>query len=183
MSNYRRVYIKGSTVFITQVTFNRAPLFNDPGAREILRNVWRDTSKKFSFTTDAICLLPDHLHTLITLPEDEDNYSIRIREIKRRFTNYYLVRYGETAGRNPSRQAKQESTIWQRRFWEHTIRDERDFENHFHYIHFNPVKHGLVEEVSDWKWSSFHRFLREGIYERDWGKGYEQKGQDLDFGE
>ena len=103
MPNYRRVNIKGSTVFITMVTFNRAPLFNDPGAREILRNVWRDTNKKFPFTTDAICLLPDHLHTLITLPEDDENYSMRIREIKRRITNQFLTRYGEPAERNPSR--------------------------------------------------------------------------------
>jgi len=127
--------------------------------------------------------LPDHLHTLITFPEDDDNYSIRIRETKRRFTNHYLARYGETAARNLSRQAKQEATIWQRRFWEHTIRDEQDFENHFHYIHFNPVKHGLVEKVSDWKWSSFHKYVKEGVYEMDWGRGYEQTNQSFDFGE
>lgn len=183
MPDYRRVWVKGSTVFITMVTYDRAPLFIDPGAREILGNVWRDTSRKFAFTTTAVCLLPDHLHTLITLPEDDDNYSMRIREIKRRFTNHYLNRYGELVDRNPSRQSKQEATIWQRRFWEHTIRDERDFENHFHYIHFNPVKHGLVEKVSDWNWSSFHRYVKKGVYEMDWGRGYEQKSQNYDFGE
>ena len=182
MPNYRRVNIKGSTVFITMVTFNRAPLFMDPCARKTLRKAWKYTTRQFPFTTDAICLLPDHLHVLITLPEDDDNYSIRIREIKRRFTNQFLTRYEEQAERNPSRQSKQEATIWQRRFWEHTIRDERDFVNHFHYIHFNPVKHGLVEAVSNWKWSSFHRYVQTGVYEMDWG-GYEQKSQVCDFGE
>jgi len=145
MPDYRRVWVKGSTVFITLVTYDRTPLFIDPGAREILRHVWKDVVRKLPFTTTAVCLLPDHLHTLITLPEDDDNYSIRIREIKRRFTNLFLARFEAPAERNLSRQSKQEATIWQRRFWEHTIRDDQDFENHFHYIHFNPVKHGLVE--------------------------------------
>ena len=183
MPNYRRVYLKGSTVFITLVTYQRAPLFLDPGPREILHNTWRDVSKRHPFTTDAICLLPDHLHALITLPEDDHDYSLRVREIKRRFTRHFNARYGRKASGSPSRESKQEAKLWQRRFWEHTIRDERDYENHFHYIHFNPVKHGFVEQASSWAWSSFHRYVQMGVYDADWESGYEQADQGFDFGE
>ena len=183
MPNYRRVCIKGSTVFITMVTLNRHHLFLEAPARAVLRRAWNTTVDRFPFTADAICLLPDHLHALITLPEDDDDYSLRIREIKRLFTRHYLAKFGEKGIRNTSRQSKQEAAIWQRRFWEHTIRDERDYQNHFDYIHFNPVKHGLVEQVSSWQWSSFHRYVRLGVYTPDWGLGYKPKDQHQDFGE
>lgn len=169
MPNYRRVRMEGSTVFITLVTFNRYPLFLESGARDILSRAFKATAKRFPFTTDAICLLPDHLHILITLPEEDDNYSIRIREIKRLFTRYYHAKFSETGERNYSRKTKKESTIWQRRFWEHTIRDEQDYRNHFDYVHYNPVKHELVTDVISWEWSSFHNYVKLGVYEEDWG--------------
>ncbi|MDY6846524.1 MAG: transposase, partial [Chloroflexota bacterium] len=124
MPNYKRYKIEGSTVFITMVTFKRLPILINPNSRQILRYAWRDVSKRFPFTTDAICLLPNHIHALITLPENDWNYSIRIREIKRKFTKGYLNSVGEQEKRNQSRIDKKEAAIWQRRFWEHTIRDE-----------------------------------------------------------
>lgn len=72
---------------------------------------------------------------------------------------------------------KREGTIWQRRFWEHQIRDEQDYRAHFNYLHFNPVKYGLVKRVSDWPYSSFHRYVRSGVYSDDWGGGALREGE------
>jgi putative transposase len=169
MPEYRRVRIKGGTYFLTIVTYHRAPILIKPEVIEIFRNAWKQIEKKFPFSTDAICLLPDHFHCMITLPEHDSDYSIRIREIKRVFTKYYRSNFPEPALRDQSHRYKKEATIWQRRFWEHTIRDEHDYQNHFDYIHYNPVKHGFVDQVSSWKWSSFHRYVKSGFYELDWG--------------
>lgn len=116
-------------------------------------------------------MLPDHLHCLWKLPEGDANYSIRWRVLKNLFTVHYMKEVGFEDVRNESRQKRHEAAIWQRRFWEHTILDEEDFEAHLDYIHFNPVKHGLVQHVVDWKWSSFRRYVKEGLYESDWEGG------------
>lgn len=183
MPNYHRVHIKGSTIFITMVSYNRTPIFLNSAARTILHDAWKYTSKKFPFNTNAICLLPDHIHALITLPENDDDYPLRIKEIKRFFTRVYLSRFREVHQRTPSHYDKQESTIWQRRYWEHTIRDEQDYQNHFDYIHYNPVKHGLVNNVSAWEWSSFHQYVDQGVYDPDWGIGFETPNDQNKFGE
>ena len=101
---------------------------------------------------------------------------MRWREIKRIFTHEYLYRIGSGGILNASREKREEAAIWQRRFWEHTLRDERDFNQHLDYIHYNPpknggrpVKHGLVKRVQDWPWSSFHRYVRQGYYDIGWG--------------
>lgn len=171
MPEYRRAFVPGGTFFITIVTFNRYPILTQPRARAILHESWQAVSKRFPFSTDGICLLPDHLHALITLPDIETNFSIRIREIKRLFTIAYQAEIGSLPSSNQSRLAKQEAAIWQRRFYEHTIRDERDLNMHIDYIHYNPVKHGLVDRVRDWEWSSFDRFVKDGFYPLDWGEG------------
>ncbi len=116
------------------------------------------------FKTIAICLLPDHLHCIWQLPEEDDNYSVRWKEIKRLFTKQYLIDIGPGQHRNESRQKRQEAAIWQRRFWKHAIQDDMDFERHLDYIHYSPIKHGYVEKASDWQWSSFHKFVKAGIY-------------------
>lgn len=108
---------------------------------------------------------------------------MRIREIKRLFTKSYLATIGPGANRNESREKKQEAAIWQRRYWEHLIRDEQDLHNHFDYIHYNPVKHGLVDRAVSWKWSSFHRYVKMGWYAADWGHGFEPKDKQQQFGE
>ena len=127
-------------------------------------------------SSDAVCLLPEHLHCIWTLPEGDADYAVRWKNIKRLFTRSYLKQVGPGGARNASRQRRGEAAIWQRRFWEHTIRDEADLNRHLDDIHFNPVKHGLVQRVADWPWSSFHRYVRLGFYDREWGEGI---GNDL----
>jgi putative transposase len=183
MPNYRRIKINGATIFITIVTYKRMPILTDPKSRQILRYVWNTTAQRFPFFTNAICLLPNHIHTLITLPEHELDYSIRVREIKRLFTNGYHKVNGYQEEKNHSRINKKEATVWQRRFWDHIIRDESDYQNHFDYIHFNPVHHGLVGNVESWQWSSFHRYVKLGVYDKAWGKKYILNSNSPDFGE
>ncbi len=123
--------------------------------------------KNHPFSIDAIVILPDHLHCLWTLPETDANFSTRWRLIKSYFSRKCDIQYqGEIS---ESRQKKQEKAIWQRRYWEHFIKDEQDFINHVEYIHYNPVRHGYVTAVKDWQYSSFHRYVEKGIYDQDWG--------------
>jgi len=119
--------------------------------------------------TLAIVILPDHLHCLWELPPGDTDYSERWRWIKREFTRDWLA-IGGTEVTTPATSQRRRG-VWQRRFWEHMIRDETDLENHFDYIHYNPVKHGLVARPRDWLWSSFHRWVRRGHYQADWGAG------------
>jgi putative transposase len=150
----------------------------------ILRTALKNVQERFPFTIISLCLLPEHLHCIWSLPEGDSNYSLRWSEIKRLFSRHYYEQIGSGAERNVSRLKRREAAIWQRRFWMHLICDENDFENHIHYIHYNPVKHGLVHRVSDWKWSTFHRFVADGFYEKHWGEGGEYKPiEGLFFGE
>ena len=128
-----------------------------------MRTAFRVTRSERSFTVDAIVVLPDHLHAIMTLPPDNSDFSGRWRRLKSLFTRD-LTASGVPVERNQ----RGEHTLWQRRFWEHTVRDEMDFARHFDYIHFNPVKHGLVSQVRDWPYSSFHRYVRKGWLPDDW---------------
>jgi len=127
----------------------------------LLRSAWKAVQGRCPFTVEAICLLPDHIHCIWTLPEGDCNYSLRWGEIKRVFSTSYREQVGPGADRNASRR--------QRRFWEHTLRDPTDLARHLDYIPYNPVKHGLVKSVADWPWSSFHRYVSMGVYELGWG--------------
>ena len=169
MPHYRRFFLPGGTYFFTLVTYQRRPILCSDFARDMLRAAWLDVQGRFPFTTAAVCLLPDHLHCIWTLPEDDYNYSVRWKEIKRLFSKAYGNKIIEKTPRSNSREKRGELSIWQRRFWEHTIRDEADLEKHIEYIHYNPVKHGLVENLADWPWSSFHRYVRSGYYDANWG--------------
>jgi len=142
-----------------------------------------DVRKRFPFTTDAVCLLPEHIHCIWTLPDRDINYSVRWKEIKRLFTKSYLDQIGPGDIRSESRVRRGEAAIWQRRFWEHTIRDQTDLCRHLDYIHYNPVKHELVQTVSDWPWSSFHRYVKMGYYETNWGEAVRQEVKDMVCGE
>ncbi len=183
MPEYRRVFIKGGTYFITIVTYRRVPIFKNPKARKYLHNAFVNVKSRLPFKTEAVCFLPDHIHVLMRLPEDDADYPVRIREIKRLFTRAYLNNIGPGAPRNESRQRKNEAAIWQRCYWEHFIRDENDLNTHIDYIHYNPVKHGLVNSVVEWKWSSFHQYVRSGFYDREWGKSVLFHQEDKYFGE
>ena len=165
---YRRITVPGATYFFTLVTYGRTPLLSD--ADNVTR--WHRALAKVRhvrpFELDAEVILPDHMHMLWTLPEGDADYATRIRLIKSAFTKDI----GNIAGSSPvhaSRARKGEREVWQRRYWEHLIRDERDFSDHLDYIHINPVKHGLVKRPGDWPHSTFHAWLARGAYEAHWG--------------
>jgi putative transposase len=184
MPEYRRIKQPGGTFFFTVVTFDRKPILTTPESRPIFRKAWKDVQVKHPFQTLAICLLPDHLHTIWQLPEGDTNYALRWNEIKRHFSHEYLQVVGEgDTSRNESRKKRREVAIWQRRYWTHILFDQDDLNNHIDYIHFNPLKHGLVKQVMDWPWSSFHRYMRMGVYSQDWCRSAEEFPVDASMGE
>jgi putative transposase len=182
MSNYRRANTSGACYFFTVVTFRRRPILTDDDCRIWLRNAISNTRKTHPFTIDAWVLLPDHLHCIWTLPVNDNDFSVRWNGIKRRFTRLAKHRFHKPEWVNASRQKHREATIWQRRFWEHQIRDDSDYQHHVDYIHYNPVKHGLVNSVVDWPYSSFHRFVKQGIYSTHWC-GLKDSSNTIQYGE
>ena len=176
MTNYRRNFIPGGSFFFTvNLADRRSNLLID--RIDQLRSAFWYARTRHDFAIDAIVVMPDHLHTIWTLPPDDSDFAMRWRLIKTMFSR--SVERGER--RSASRSTKSERGIWQRRFWEHTLRDENDFERHCHYIHFNPVKHGHVSAPSQWQYSSFHRFVRLGVYPMNWAAGKQIDGNE--FGE
>ena len=163
MTNYRRNFIVGGTFFFTVNLANRSQTLLTEHI-DHLRDAFRYAKIRHPFTTDAIVVLPDHLHAIWTLPEGNADFSLRWRLIKTMFSR--AVEQSEPVSK--SRKDKGERGIWQRRYWEHTIKDEIDYARHVDYIHINPVKHGYASRVVDWPHSSFHRFVREGILAKDW---------------
>jgi putative transposase len=162
MVAYRRNFVAGGTFFFTVTLVDRrSSVLVDHIAS--LRAAFRATRKERPFSIDAVVILPEHLHTMLTLPSGDSDFSGRWRRIKSLFTRQVVAR-----GISIKRNDKGEYTLWQRRFWEHTIRDEADFARHADYIHYNPVKHGLVSQVIQWPYSSFHSYVRRGILPRDW---------------
>ncbi|OGC07848.1 hypothetical protein A2V82_13855 [candidate division KSB1 bacterium RBG_16_48_16] len=170
MPDYRRAIVPGGTFFFTVVTFDRNPILTSDLSRQTLRRAWKTIQRKHPFKCDTICLLPEHLHCMWTLPENDSNYSLCWAAIKALFSKYYLITGGADGSRSISRQRKGGAAIWRRRYWEHCIRDEQDYKRHVDYIHYNPVKHNLVKNVSEWKWSSFHRYKAKGYYPDGWGE-------------
>ena len=171
MPTYRRNYAPGGTYFFTVVTHGREPFLTTPLARKCLHGAFAEEGVIRPFDIVAILLLPDHLHTIWTLPDGDDDYSTRWKRIKGGFTDAYLAAGGWEGERSASRRKRGERAVWQRRFWEHTVRDENDHERCMNYVHWNPVKHGLVTRVADYEWSSFHRWVRSGEYDAHWGEG------------
>jgi putative transposase len=168
MSRYRRAITAGGTFFFTVVAYRRQPILCDEAIRTALREAVLSVRRTKPFSIDAWVLLPDHLHCVWTLPADDDDFSGRWSLIKSAVSRTVGARYRRTEWLNASKLKHREATIWQRRFWEHCIRDENDLQRHVDYLHFNPVKHGLVSRVSDWPHSTFHRFVAEGKYPMDW---------------
>ena len=178
MTSYRRNYVDSGTFFFTVITYQRRPLLTTALGRAALRFAINRVRQNRPFNLDAIVLLPDHLHTVWTLPADDTDYSTRWRQIKTLFTRHWLQNGGQEISQSLSREIKGEHGIWQRRFFEHTCHDERDRKRCIDYVHINPLKHGLVEQVCDWPWSSFHRYLRLGEYSKDWGSTDEWYGDE-----
>ena len=166
MSNYRRDRTAGGVYFFTVTLANRR---SDLLLTEIerFREAYRAVAASHPFETIAICVLPDHIHALWRLPQGDDKFSLRWRLIKHHFSHGLP----QAPTRSASKIRHGESGIWQRRFWEHRIRDEPDLCRHVDYIHINPVKHGLVEHVVDWPFSSFHRYVAVGRLPPNWGGG------------
>ena len=163
---YRRDHTKGGTWFFTLnlAERNKTWLVDEIG---LLRSVMRRVRQNHPFTINAIVILPDHIHAIWTLPIGDNDFSTRWGLIKAGFSRGLP----KTERVNNSRSQKRERGIWQRRYWEHLIRDDRDYEQHINYIHYNPVKHGYVDSPADWPCSSIHRYIRLGVLEKDWGSG------------
>ncbi len=160
---YRRADVAGGTYFFTvNLAERKRTLLVD--AIDDLRDVMKKVKTSHPFHIDAMVVLPDHLHAIWTLPAGDADYPMRWSLIKAEFSRCIP----KEERRNLSRIAKGERGIWQRRYWEHLIRDEGDYEKHVEYIHYNPVKHGIVSRVIDWPYSSFHRDMRQGVYEQNW---------------
>ncbi|ERH48214.1 MAG: transposase [Pseudomonas sp.] len=177
MSNYRRARDAGACYFFTLVSHQRRPVLTEAPLRAALRRAIERVRLHRPFIIEGWILLPDHLHCVWRLPEGDADFGSRWSMIKR-LTSQALPGFGSIS---LSRSLRRESGLWQRRFWEHRIRDEGDYQRHMDYLHFNPVKHGLVERVADWPWSSFHRLVKEGVYPADWGS--DAKTGDGEYGE
>jgi putative transposase len=176
MTNYHRNFVAGGSFFFTvNLADRRQRLLTE--RIDLLRRAFKDVRRQHPFTIEAIVVLPEHLHTIWTLPEGDADFALRWRRIKSAFARQ--LPGGESV--SPSRAGKGERGIWQRRYWEHTLRDEEDLVRHADYIHFNPVRHGYVKRVKDWPYSSFHRMVRLGLYPEDWAG--DQAISDQPFGE
>ncbi|MEW6094246.1 MAG: transposase [Chloroflexota bacterium] len=153
--NIRRYYVPGAAVFITQVVESRLPVFHDPETVSLLRSTLHRVQGLHSFTMLGYVFLPDHFHMIIQ-PTGKSNFSQIMQSLKTNFTKSYKVMKGIP----PSESTK----FWQKRFWDHIIRNDRDLENHLHYIHFNPAKHGWIAQPRDWQDSSYLEWERRGLY-------------------
>lgn len=169
MSRYRRSLVAGGTYFFTVVMYRRQTILCDDMLRLALRSAVESVRASRPFHIDAWVLLPDHLHCIWTLPEEDFDFSTRWMMIKRKVSNACAAHYERADWLTASKLKHRESTLWQRRFWEHQIRDDEDYARHMDYLHFNPVKHGLVTRAKDWPYSSFHRYVEDGRYAENWG--------------
>ena len=174
MSDYRRARSPGGAYFFTHVTLHRRPILTQASALDALRSAIEAARKTKPFVIDAIVVLPDHLHCILVLPTGDADFAGRWKAIKARFSRLMPQEL-----ESPTRRDR-ERGFWQRRYWEHLIRDDEDWNRHRDYIHYNPVKHGLAAAAIDWPHSSFHRYVAQGLYSREWGE-IKESGQD--FGE
>lgn len=181
MSRYRRADTPGGTYFFTVVTYRRQPILCDPPVREALRQAICEMRNRRPFVVDAWVLMPDHLHCIWTLPSGDADFATRWSLIKRQVSTACGEHYRRGEWLTDSKRKHRESTIWQRRYWEHQIRNESDLARHLDYIHYNPVKHALCRQPQDWPWSTIHRYIGSGLLPADWGES--ESVADGDFGE
>lgn len=167
--DYRRVWHAGGTYFFTVNCLQRRD--NDVLTRhiDVLRDVITKVKNTHPFIIHAWVVLPEHMHCVIELPEGDSDFATRWRLIKLLFSR--SLPKDEYV--SDIRQKRRERGIWQRRYWEHLIRDEADYQAHMDYVHINPVKHGLVANVKDWPYSTFHKLLERGVYPQNWAGGAE----------
>ena len=175
MPNYRRAFVPGGSWFFTANLLDRRSHLLTERIDE-LRDAIRQIRRRRPFEIDAFVVLPDHIHAIWTLPPGDTDFPLRWRLIKSAFARSLP----KTEWLDPVRRSRGERGIWQRRFWEHLIRDEEDFGRHIEYCYINPMKHGLVARVQDWPFSSFHRDVSAGLFPADWAGDLAQLGE---FGE
>jgi putative transposase len=165
MTEYRRAHVPGATWFFTVNLAERQGNRLLVNHIDALKNAFRYVRERHPFQLDAVVILPDHLHCIWTLPPGDTNFSTRWNMLKGHFSR--AIEKSERISQ--SRMKRRERGLWQRRFWEHWLRDQNDFNQHVDYIHFNPVKHGWVKRVADWPHSSFHDYVARGVYPANWG--------------
>ena len=188
---YRRAWREGGCYFFTVVTYKRQPILTVSENVSRLRMAFRHVKQKRPFEIDGIVVLPDHVHCIWRLPEEDDDFATRWRLIKHFFSRSCSVgRMGEAKRthqtiieetQSNSRKGKQERAVWQRRYWEHLIRDEQDWRKHMDYIHYNPVKHGIVNAPIQWPYSSFKQCVNKGWYSSEWGSSEPDTLKGMDF--
>ncbi len=166
MMKYRRYFELGGTYFFTLVTYHRKNIFSNKNHILLFIESLNNTRLKHPFDLLAYIILPDHIHMIWKLPENDDDFPLRIRLVKSNFSRKYT---GFELPQSTSRSHKKERMIWQRRYWEHYIRNENDLKNHTEYIFYNPVKHGYTISPYDWKYGNFQSYVESGLYEKDWG--------------
>lgn len=175
--NYKRLFINGTYIFLTIITYNRKEILTKN--IDLFRNAIIESKKHFNFEIFAICILPEHFH-IILKPENINDYPKIIKSIKYNFS----AKFNAVGLASPTYgyENKREKGIWQRRYYEHSIKDEEDLNKHLDYIHYNPVKHNYVSCVKDWEYSSFEKFVKHGNYEKNWGSYKDiEKIKDLDY--
>lgn len=169
MSQYIRSHTKGATYFFTLVSYNRRRIFCEDDFLQTFKKSIKQVQQQYPFEIIAWVQLPDHIHCIWRMPTNDANYSMRWSQIKCLTTQACTQYHLPIDDLSRSKVKRNERGIWQRRFYEHQIKDEVDFIRHMDYLHFNPVKHGLVGKVSEWPYSSFHRYVKQGLYMEDWG--------------
>jgi len=161
MPNYTRIFAEGHAYFITINTEKRRPILIDNIT--LLRQAFANSKQYFDYTIDCISIMPEHLHMVLVL-KNADEYPKIIASMKR----YFSENMEHTFQVTQSKSKKRELGVWQRRYYEHTIRDEKELERYRNYVHYNPVKHGLVKSAKAWEFSSFSKFVSNGFYDEDW---------------
>ena len=167
--DYRRVWQTGGCYFFTVVTHQRQNLLIQKDYIQFLREAFQHIHKKRPFTIDAIVVLPDHLHCIWRLPDNDADYATRWRLIKHFVSSKINKKHGNKI------------KIWQKRYWEHCLQNEDDWRNHIDYIHYNPVKHGYVLSPLEWPYSSFNKAVANGLYDKDWGKNIRNEVLKMEF--
>jgi len=165
MPNYKRIFLNGYSYFLSIKTYQNNPILIKNIT--LLRESFKESKRKYNFEIEAIVILPDHIHTIIT-PKKAKDYPHIIRTIKTYFSRHLDPKYYEHLFQSQSQIDNRNKPVWQRRYYEHTIRDEKDFNRRMNYIHYNPVKHGYVKRANDWSFSSFQKYVKLGHYNQKW---------------
>lgn len=168
MSNYLRYY-SGKMYFFTLVAFERRAIFCQPDFLNAFRDAIKEVRTICPFQVIAWVQLPDHLHCIIEFDNPDVNFGRFWGAIKRKTTKLCPQYQMDIHDLSLSKVLRNEKGIFQRRFYEHLIRDNNDLIQHLNYIHYNPIKHGLVQQVKEWQYSTFHRYVKNGFYDENWG--------------